>query len=399
MVSSRSSKKFRKQASALSLFLMFVMSPVHGADSPAFLRDGVASFVVSHIEYVLAPDAIVTGGCSAGLNESYQSNTIETFFDVPAGAAGLDKPLENQYRELQAFVTAQPAVQSYCESPETAVNQAHFSTVVSNNFKLPGMNLDQTVSASDSQSAPNSCAHQDFTAGNGDEGVDNQYARVVGCIPGYQSSGQANSFNTSQLTGAWGLLIKLEGVDDLINDDQVTVSLFANGDPIRLSAQREPLEYATYTKHAESRFWASSQGKIIDGVLHAGSMEVRFPYDVNAMYVERVLLDARLQLTINSEGRLDGYLGGFAPVEDQYDLEYAFRNARKNSAKGSEMSPRQRRVATSFGKASVVGYTCEGVYSALYEHADGHYDPQRDRCTSISTQYQITAIPAFIIGD
>lgn len=175
------------------------------------------------------------------------------------------------------------------------------------------------------------------------------------------------------------------------------VSVFANGNPIRLSPQREPLDYATYTVHAEPRFHASSDGRIVDGVLTTGAMDVRFPYDVNAMYLDRVLRDARLQLTIAADGHAEGYLAGYAPVEDQYDLEYGYRSARVGTSEDSEPSPLPRRIQSAIGKARALGYTCEGIYSALYRQADGHYDPEKGSCTSISTQYQISVIPAFVL--
>lgn len=69
------------------------------------------------------------------------------------------------------------------------------------------------------------------------------------------------------LTGAWGMLIKLGGVDDIHNDEHVEVSIYANGDPIQLSPDREPLPYATYTVLRESRFHSGTiRGRIVDGV-------------------------------------------------------------------------------------------------------------------------------------
>ena len=33
----------------------------------------------------------------------------------------------------------------------------------------------------------------------------------------------------------------------------------------------------------------------------------------------------------------------------------------------------------------------------MHELADGHPDPKTGKCTSISTQYRIKAIPAFVV--
>jgi hypothetical protein len=53
-------------------------------------------------------------------------------------------------------------------------------------------------------------------------------------------------------------------------------------------------------------------------------------------------------------------------------------------------------LGTGNGAARVLGYTCPGIYFALYEYADGDPD-QAGRCMSISTQYSFAAIPAFVV--
>jgi len=55
------------------------------------------------------------------------------------------------------------------------------------------------------------------------------------------------------------------------------------------------------------------------------------------------------------------------------------------------------RSGSSSGQARVQGHTCHGAYYALHEYADGHPDPETGKCTSISTQYRIKAIPTFVV--
>ena len=57
----------------------------------------------------------------------------------------------------------------------------------------------------------------------------------------------------------------------------------------------------------------------------------------------------------------------------------------------------QMQVTVSNGSARAFNYTCPGVYYALHQHADGHRDPATARCTSLSTQYRLHAIPAFVV--
>jgi len=77
-----------------------------------------------------------------------------------------------------------------------------------------------------------------------------------------------------------------------------------------------------------------------------------------------------------------------------YDMAYGYRNG-KNGA--GQLAPLPLRFGTANGAARVLGHTCQGAYYALQQYADGDLDPQTGRYTSISTQYRITAIPAFVV--
>ena len=365
-----------------------------------FVRDGEAGFVVTHIEYALSRDAEETGACPLGMNQSYQ-DPREVYANLPPIQKKEGEGFEELEDRVEAIAESDPDVKSHCLHPELASPTTNYRSVSGGDIPVFGIDMDGRDSTLAQPAAPGTCPHEDFQGMDGKTGVDNQYFRVMGCNPGYQSTGLGNTFNTAMLTGAWGMLIKLGGVDDIHNDDDVEVSIYANGDPIRLSPSREPLPYATYTVHRESRFYAgTTRGRIVDGVLLTEPVDVRIPYDVNAMFVDRALLDAQLHVTLSDvadNGSLEGYLAGYAPIEEQYDLEIGFRDAKVGTDENSEPSPFRRKMAAGIGKAGAMGYTCEGVYHALYEHADGHPDPETGKCTSISTQYRIEAIPAFVV--
>src|SRR3546814_15444129 len=76
------------------------------------------------------------------------------------------------------------------------------------------------------------------------------------------------------------------------------------------------------------------------------------------------------------------------------DLQFGYRNG-KNGA--GELAPLPLRLHTANGAAFVLGYTCPGAYQALHRLADGDSDAKTGQCSSISTQYRIKAIPAFVV--
>ncbi|WP_167854949.1 hypothetical protein [Mangrovimicrobium sediminis] len=348
---------------------------------PPFVRNGVAGFVVADLEYALAEDAEITGACPDGMS----LNLAEIYARTPAGQRR-DGESETAYGDRLKAAAGQlgtaPDGRNLCMYPEIAAPDTHFRTVERDDIPVPGIDLDGAVSTGD------------FIAPDGAAGVDNQFYRVVGCARSFQSSGLSNEFTIEMLSGAWAILIDLSGVDDIRNDDAVTVGLYASADPIDVNANRKALAYATYAMDQDPRFRATASGRIRDGVLTTEPVDVRFHTVVNSLRLERPLDAARLQATLAEDGTLSGYLAGFTPVEELYDYQFGYRNGRGGDG---ELAPEARRAGTANGAAFVLGHTCHGVYQALQRHADAEPDPVTGHYTAISTQYRFEAIPAFLV--
>jgi hypothetical protein len=378
----------------IAIVLMGILSLLeHTQAAPEFVRDGVAGFVVSDFKYALADDAARSGACPRGLSLDME----EIFARTPSGKrrkGESDEAYAGRLRAGSIALSTAPDGQNVCLNPEAAQPDPYFRTVTSPSVPADGIDIDGIDSRVGAPSAPGTCAHQDQPGMHGERGIDNQFSRIVGCLRSFQSSGQSNGFALEMLTGSWGILLEIRGLDDLRNDDAVEVGIFANADPIQLSPNRVPLAYATYAMDQDRRFRARTRGRMKDGVLTTDPVDVRFHSVTNSLRFERPLLRARLQATISEEGSLSGYLAGYTPVEAMYDFQFGYRSGK--DGKG-ELGPLRLRLGTGNGAARVNGYTCPGVYFALYEHADGDPEPGTGRCTSISTQYRVTAIPAFVV--
>jgi hypothetical protein len=377
-------------ASLLSASMVAAAAP---APAPEFVQNGRAGFVVTGIRYALGDDAEKTGGCPRGMS----LNVAEIYALTPEGKRRkgesddvYSKRVETGGRAISAAANGQ----NVCANPEAAAPEPYYRSLDAAGVVADGIDLDGVDSTAGQPAAGSMCAHQDFVGRNGQRGVDNQFFRVVGCNRSFQSTGQSNGFGIGMLTGSWGLLITLDGVDDVRNDDNVEVGIMSNADPIQLSPTREPLAYATYAMHQDPRYRTSTRGRIKDGVLNTDPVDLRFFTEVNSLFNDRPLQRARLQATISETGAIEAYLAGYTPVESVYDMQFGFRSAR-NAA--GEAGPVQLSLHTANGAARVLGYTCQGAYQSLYQHADADPDPQTGRCTSISTQYHLKAVPAFVV--
>lgn len=357
------------------------------------VRGGEAGFVVSEFAYALGQDADSANACPQGMTGGIRA-LAEALGKSPHGARREGETDQAHQRRLSMMVNTAPNGQNICMNPEAVGPDPTWRLVSGRNATAAGIDLDGADTRAGGKAPAGACSQEDFRSKNGQSGVDNQFFRVVGCLTGFQSTGAANGFQTEMYTGSWGILISLKGVDDLRNDPQVEVGIFANADPLALSSARAALPFATYAMHQDDRYRAVTRGRIVDGVLTIDPVDVRLINVVNSMKDDRVLRDARLRLTFTRDGGMEGYLAGFSPVDDIYNVQFGARNGR--NARG-ELAPERLRVQTSIGRAGALGYSCHGAYHAMLQAADGHRDPQTGRCTSISTQYRIRMIPAFVV--
>jgi len=377
--------------SALALLVLPGAATSAGSEV-AWIKDGKVGFVVTDFGFALSKDADQTGACPDG----WTLGNRELYQATPEGKRREGESDQDYTRRIAAgsqSLAVAPNGQNLCMNPEAGKPEPHWRTVKVPNAAAYGIDLDGQDSRANGRPAPNTCAHDDFRGFNGEKGIDNQFFRVVGCSRSYQSTGQSADNTIELRTGSWGVLITLAGVDDIRNDPDVTVGIHANADPIELSPTREPVEFATYSITQDPRFRATTHGRIVNGVLTTDPVDVRFYKVTNSMYLERPLRGARLRLTIAPDGKLDGYLAGYAPVEAIYDHQYGYRSA--TDGKGVP-SPLRLRMISSNGNAAVNNHTCQGAYWALRAAADGYPD-EKGQCTAISTQYRIRAIPAFVV--
>lgn len=164
---------------------------------------------------------------------------------------------------------------------------------------------------------------EDFTSPDGERGIDNQLYRAIGCLAGYNASQayvafyeedamRRSSFNT--------VLIEITEVDDLVNDDAVTVTTYRGLDKLLNDARGE---YVAGGTQRVDRRWGKEfintfHGSIRDGVLHTepgtfrAALSIAFG-DTGVHEIE----DARFRLALTPT-TAEGFIGGYTPVWSWY---------------------------------------------------------------------------------
>ena len=318
------------------------------------------------------------GDCPDGFNEGYSQRFLNALSPQER------KPYQENPRLLQQELAPwyyEDPEKDPCASPE--------------NFPDPGMHtiegelatlrMEPDGSLSERPLPPSQCpAPGDFERQVAQRTLDNQYWRVMGCVRGYQPTGQAAAFaNSHIIDGSMTILIEVE---ELAGESEgaVRVHLYSSDQPVTPGTDGQPLPWASFPVTSEKRFHNRVRGQMKDGVLTTELFDLRLIRAAQRLDSELYLRDARLRLEIDPEsGNASGYIGGY------WDLEWLAHASIRI----------QDRTGRSSGKpaADTHGYTCEGKYYAVKRLADGHPDPETGECNSISVLHSLKAVPAFVL--
>ncbi|MCC6915269.1 MAG: hypothetical protein IT566_16340 [Rhodospirillaceae bacterium] len=232
-----------------------------------------------------------------------------------------------------------------------------------------GLNLDGRVDAND------------FTSPDGLRGVDNQLHRAIGCVANYRAPD--GSFYMFELQDLRGLnfnrtLIELTEVDDLVNDDDVTLTTYRGLDSLLSDASGEI--YPGGTQRIDGRFAKdfvqTFKAKIVDGVLTTEAKDLVLPwsgvFDTNSI---QVLKGARFELRLNQKDA-QGVIGAYVDID-------AFRRHLNTTWSTHHQS---------YGQTS-----SPSLSRAMRRLADGFPDPKTGDMTGISAAIDVKFAQVFLI--
>lgn len=223
----------------------------------------------------------------------------------------------------------------------------------------------------------------DFThPEDGTPGIDNEVYRAVGCIIGFRGPDGVEFIfqNKAILDERYNrMMIEITGVDDLANDDEVTVTWYRGMDRLLTNATGQEVMPGG-TQRVDTR-WGSSlirqtRGRIVDSVLTTEPIgDLVVPWQNLSVPSIHIFRDARLQLTLAPDGAT-GLLAGFADVDAWY-----YQLIRNDSTHH-----------LSNGQISGIS-----LYKALRRLADAHPDPETGEPTAISTALDVKMAQVFIV--
>jgi len=238
--------------------------------------------------------------------------------------------------------------------------------------------------------------HTGFVGVDGTLGVDNQFYRTAGCVRRYRGpfrkSGTANTHMEGMRNGMYSVLIVLTGKGaDPMNDEDVSVGLYSSKQAVVKDAAGDVAHDYSFVVEPDPRFQTVFSARTRNGVLEErGRIPVLRTHD--SMQVPRdvptlELLKARVKLTMNPDGSLDGLIAGYRNWYEFYHKPVGSSGNGFQNGRG----PTQGAVSEIYGHYNLVG-----MYYALRRNADGI--PNKDgQNTAISVAYRYSFKPAFAV--
>lgn len=200
---------------------------------------------------------------------------------------------------------------------ETVYEDAHANVIRAFSFLpeadgvLEGWDLDGVVD--DEATAP--CGLGDGVDADGTPGIDNQLGRMWSLVEGIIGEQVQELLQGSINEGRFLILIELQGLDDLENDDDVTVVLSrGTGDPWIGGAG---FIGADQSFRVDSSVPVSTveRAVLVDGVLDAGPFDFVLPIDILEANFPMQVRDGRLRIEIDGQGAFSGLIGGNIDVD------------------------------------------------------------------------------------
>jgi hypothetical protein len=231
-----------------------------------------------------------------------------------------------------------------------------------------GLNLDGKADA------------QDFESPEGEQGIDNQLYRAIGCTAGYRTGGSFHHFENlfMQQSGDSRVLLEISDVDNLSSDDQVTVTTYRGLDSLLTDASG--LDFMPGGTQRTDMRWGKqyisrTTGKIVDGVLITEPIDkLLIPWGRRISFQYQVFRGTRFKLKLTPD-KAEGLLAGYADVES-----YALRKSEGWSTHHQ-----------SYGQFSMISQ-----YQAMKRLADAYPDPKTGKNTAISSAMRVKFTQVFI---
>jgi len=356
-ITARSASRCSRLCALMSIALCGLAGAAQAAANPATsptpstLQAGRIGYVMTHLFWSIYQSPDSKTDCPKGYNIGPRGQFSSLF---PPG-----KP--------HTLLDSQLVQEGQTWNPNGAPDTFPFYEPVGDTAR--GMNLDGKV-------GPN-----DFTSPTGERGIDNQLFRALGCIEGFRGPlGVEYVFEDKAIADRRynRLMLELSGVKSLVNDNEVTVTIYRGMDRLLTDAAGSKV-IPGGSQHVDLR-WGRTlirrvKGKITNGVLTTDVIkELVIPWMNLDVPTTQIIRNMRLRLKLTPTGA-EGMIGGYADVDTFY-----YQLCRNDSTHH-----------LSNGDISAIS-----LHKVLQRLADAYPDPKTGANTAISSALDVKFVQVYI---
>lgn len=233
-----------------------------------------------------------------------------------------------------------------------------------------GINLDDRVDLTSGD--PDGCFKADGISPEGVVGIDNQLGVAGPLLASFGGDPQAlirGSINEGTLL----MLMEFEGVDDFVNDDEVTVRFFIGDGPTDVGNDGLLVPGQSFDIRPDTTR-GEFTGAIVDGHMEGGSFDVVLPIAILDAEFDLPIVAAQVSLDFDAEtGEVNGIVSGGVPQDVLLD----------------DVLP----GITGAGDALVEGA------SAIVRRLTDLRSEGSETCDMLSAALAVRSVPAFVLRD
>lgn len=170
----------------------------------------------------------------------------------------------------------------------------------------PGFDLDGTEAAE--------CGIADFSAPDGAPGVDNSFANLLPALELTEAAAVESLVQAAIDSGELMITLELEGLDDPVDDDCVTLVLGRAAGAPMLGTNGRLLPGQTLDRDLEVPALRIPDVRVVDGVFEA-PFSIVLPVTIFEIDLAFELLDGRIRGTIEPDGTVHGEFGGGVDID------------------------------------------------------------------------------------
>lgn len=289
---------------------------------------------------------------------------------------------------------------------------------------IEGFNLDGAATTGH-WSDPSGCGLADEVSADGTTGIDNRLAPIFETIVSLSGDAVDGLVQMAINDGTLLVIVRLEGVDDMFDDPDVTLQLFKGSGRPQLGTNTLIAPSQTFGIDTSTPS-STGKGRIVDGVFYSDPFEAVIPLKIFGVGADIRLHGARLRgrvvadetgchfdagvsvdagtgdASIGDGGAVDAscpaYVAPPPPMRSTCDSQQYWITG---GMIGGYMEITQivdiaNQAAAQDSTAATIAQSAPAF---LYPAADAEYDQNMAACTQISTALRFETVPAYLIGD